>query len=107
MCGHDGCGGVAVGCDGREHALSDNWLRPVKRLGRAHATERAALPTRERRLRRLCEPNVAEQAESVCETTVLQRAWAADHGVTVHGWIYDLADGLIRTLTPERRGGVG
>ncbi len=104
VCGHYGCGGVAVAYEGRGHALSDNWLRTLKGLGHRHAAELAALPTRERRLRRLCELNVADQAENVCQTTVIQRAWATDHDVTVHGWIYDLADGLIRPLTPERRG---
>jgi carbonic anhydrase len=47
---------------------------------------------------RLCELNVLEQVANVCQTTVIQDAWARGQDVTVHGWIYDLADGLIRDL---------
>jgi carbonic anhydrase len=34
----------------------------------------------------------------VCETTVVQDAWARGQHLTVHGWIYGLRDGLLRDL---------
>ena len=46
---------------------------------------------------RLCELNVIEQARHVCETTVVQDAWAADT-MAVHGWIYGLKDGRLHDL---------
>jgi carbonic anhydrase len=34
----------------------------------------------------------------VCETTIVQDAWTRGQPLTVHGWIYSLADGLIHEL---------
>ena len=49
-------------------------------------------------LDRLCELNVLEQALNVCRTTVVQDAWDRGQHVAVHGWIYAVADGLLRDL---------
>jgi hypothetical protein len=42
--------------------------------------------------------NVIEQAVNVSQTTIVQNAWAGGQELIVHGWIYDLHDGLIRDL---------
>jgi carbonic anhydrase len=47
---------------------------------------------------RLCELNVIEQVAHVAQTTVMQDAWARGQQVAIHGWIYDIADGLLRDL---------
>jgi carbonic anhydrase len=47
---------------------------------------------------RLCELNVLEQASHVCQTTIVQDAWARGQQLSVHGWIYSLEDGLLRDL---------
>jgi carbonic anhydrase len=47
---------------------------------------------------RLCELNVLEQAVHVCETQIVQDAWARGQGLTVHAWVYSLDDGLLRDL---------
>jgi carbonic anhydrase len=39
-----------------------------------------------------------EQAIHVCQTTVVQDAWARGQRLAVHGWIYRLEDGLLRDL---------
>ncbi len=50
------------------------------------------------RVDRLCELNVIEQVMHVCRTTVVQDAWHRGQALAVHGWIYELADGLVREL---------
>jgi carbonic anhydrase len=47
---------------------------------------------------RLCELNVIEQVVNVCETSILRDAWERGQDVSVHGWIYGIADGLLRDL---------
>ncbi|MBS1795218.1 MAG: carbonic anhydrase, partial [Acidobacteria bacterium] len=47
---------------------------------------------------RLCELNVVEQVLNVGETTIVQDAWERGQPLRVHGWIYDLHDGLITDL---------
>ena len=39
-----------------------------------------------------------EQVVNVCQTTVIQDAWARGQSLSVHGWIYGLLDGRIREL---------
>jgi carbonic anhydrase len=52
----------------------------------------------EARLNRLSELNVIEQVANVCRTNVLRDAWASGQKVTVHGWIYNITDGLLIDL---------
>ena len=98
VCGHYGCGGVRAALDGSRHGLIDNWLRHVTDVGEKHAAELAALADDERRFDRLCELNVAEQVVHVCETTIVEDAWARGQDLTAHGLIYGLEDGLLRDL---------
>jgi carbonic anhydrase len=52
----------------------------------------------EARMDRLCELNVVEQVLHVCQTTTVADAWRRQQSLAVHGWIYDLRDGLLRDL---------
>jgi carbonic anhydrase len=96
VCGHYGCGGVRAANADVKMGLIDNWLRHVKDVRRTHAAQLAALPTEDEQVTRLCELNVIEQVVHVCETTVVRDAWERGQSVSVHGWIYDLRDGLLR-----------
>lgn len=97
VCGHYGCGGVRAALLGARHGLIDNWLRHVADVAEKHEAELAALPE-ERRLARLCELNVVEQAVNVCQTTIVEDTWARGQELTVHGVVYGLHDGLLRDL---------
>jgi carbonic anhydrase len=97
VCGHYGCGGVGAALEGARHGLIDNWLRHVTDVAEKHAAELASLPA-EGRLDRLCELNVVEQVGNICETTIVEDAWARGQDLTVHGLVYGLADGLLRDL---------
>lgn len=96
--GHYGCGGVAASIEDESHGLIDNWLRHIRRVYDKHREFLAAWDDSHQQLDRLCELNVIEQSVNLCETTILQNAWANDQEVTVHGWIYGLKDGLINNL---------
>ena len=103
VCGHYGCGGVEAALESSRHGLVDNWLRHVADVAEIHAAEIAALPEPER-LDRLCELNVAEQVTNVCQTTVVEDAWARGQNLTVYGLVYGLRDGLLRDLGVSRSG---
>lgn len=98
VCGHYGCSGVLAAMRGDKLGLVDNWLRHVQDVRNKFLTELAGLPDDVARHRKLCELNVVEQVVNVCQTTVLQDAWARGHPVSVHGWIYGLEDGLLRDV---------
>ena len=92
--GHYGCGGVRAAFDGATLGLIDNWLRHVQDVRQRHEDVLARLP-RDAAIDRLCELNVIEQARHVCETTVVQDAWARGQALVVYGWIYGLRDGRL------------
>ena len=104
VCGHHGCGGVAAALEGTRHGLVDNWLRHVVDVAEKHATELDALGDDERPVR-LCELNVVEQVANVCQTTIVEDAWARGDDLTVHGVVYGLEDGLLRDLDVSRSNG--
>jgi carbonic anhydrase len=95
--GHYGCGGIKAALESRDHGLIDNWLHPVRDAYVRNRAELDALPP-EARLNRLCEINVVEQVANVCHTLFVQEAWASGQSLAVHGFIYDLHDGLLKDL---------
>jgi carbonic anhydrase len=96
--GHYGCGGVRSALANRRMGLVDNWLRHVQDVHRKHAARFAPDAPLDRQEDLLCELNVIEQVENVCQTTVVQDAWERGGNLTVHGWIYRLQDGGLRDL---------
>ena len=95
--GHYGCGGVIAAMHNKRLGQIDNWLRHIKDVRTKHRRLLERYPL-EMRAKKLCELNVIEQVMNVCETTVVQDAWARRQPLTVNGWIYSLEDGLIRDL---------
>ena len=98
VCGHYGCGGVLAALRDDRLGLVDNWLRHVQDVRLAHEAQLQKLRTEAQRHNRLCELNVIEQVANVSRTTVMRDAWARGQKLTVHGWIYDIRDGLLRDL---------
>jgi len=98
VCGHYECGGVLAALRDDKLGLIDNWLRQVQDVIAKNQTELDSLKTEQQRHNRLCELNVIEQAANVSKTTVLSDARARGHNVAVHGWIYDIHDGLLRDV---------
>lgn len=97
VCGHYGCGGIRAALDKKKHGLIDNWLRHVQDIQEKYGGELETLES-SRRADRLCELNVMEQVRNVARTTVVQDAWARAQPLAIHGWIYDIKDGLLRDL---------
>ncbi len=95
--GHYGCGGVRAAMRGLRIGLADNWLRHVQDVRLRHRTRLDHLPP-EQQEDILCEMNVIEQVANVALSTVLQDAWMRGQKIAVHGWVYGLADGLLKDL---------
>lgn len=101
VCGHYGCGGVKAALDDAKLGLIDNWLRHIQDVMRRHEHLLAEIDDEHERFRRLCELNVIAQVRNVCQTTIVQDAWARGQQLQVHGWIYGLRDGLLRSVGIE------
>ena len=98
VCGHYGCGGVLAALRDEKFGLIDNWLRHVQDVRAKHRDELEKLTSEVEEHARLCELNVVEQVINVSQTTVVRDAWRRGQQVAVHGWIYDISDGLLRDL---------
>ncbi|MCH7640461.1 MAG: carbonate dehydratase, partial [Bacteroidetes bacterium] len=99
VCGHYGCGGVRAALNEQRLGLIDNWLLHVKDVWRKHRRALDALDDAAR-FRRLCELNVIEQVANVCRTSIVREAWRGGQTLSIHGWIYELSDGLLNDLGP-------
>ena len=101
ICGQYGCGGVAAAFHNRRVGLVDNWLRHIHDTKYKYHALLACLANESERLNRLCELNVIDQVFSAAQTTIIQDAWERGQNVTIHGWVYDLHDGLLHSLGLE------
>ena len=95
--GHSRCGGVVAALNDTRIGLADNWIRHVQDVRNRHQPWLDSLPADER-IDALGELNVIEQAKNVCQTTIVQDAWARGQELVVHGWFYGLHNGLLRDL---------
>lgn len=95
--GHSNCGGVKAALNDLRLGLVDNWIRHVKDVRQTHQALLEQVPA-DSRVNALVELNVLEQARNVCDTTVVQDAWARGQEVVVHGWVYGLHNGLLQDL---------
>ncbi len=99
VCGHYGCGGIKASLDGEEHGLIDNWLRHIKDVVRFNEGEFEGLDQNQK-VDLLCELNVIEQVKNICNTTIVQKAWKQGVKLDIHGWIYNIENGILKDLRP-------
>jgi carbonic anhydrase len=98
VCGHYGCGGVMAAMKNQQFGLIDNWLRHIKDVYRYHHKELDAIEDETLRARRFVEVNVQEQVHDLGKTSIVQNAWKKNQPLHLHGWVYDIHDGLINDL---------
>lgn len=98
VCGHYGCGGIAAAMGNKQYGLIDNWLRHLKDVYRYHHAELDLITDENERTRRFVELNVVEQVHDLGKTSIVQNAWGKNQPLHIHGWVYDLSDGLINDL---------
>lgn len=98
VCGHYGCGGIKAAIEDKEHGLIDNWLQHIRDIYRFHKSELDAVESEAEKYNLLCELNVREQVLNVCKTTIIKHIWKSGGKLSVHGWIYDIKNGLLQDL---------
>jgi carbonic anhydrase len=96
--GHYGCGGVAASVSGERLGLVDHWLHPIREVAHDNREELATIPEESARLDRLCELNVIRQVRNVASDLFVRDAWARGQDLTIHGWVYSIANGLVTDL---------
>jgi carbonic anhydrase len=98
VCGHYGCGGVQAALGNPVGDPLERWIAPIRAVRRRHAEDIDSRPDGDARWRRLSELNVIGQVLELSKLPIVAAAWADGRPLTLHGWIYDLRDGLIQDL---------
>lgn len=98
VCGHYGCSGIRAAMSQNSSGFVDNWLRHIKDVQLAHSETLDSIEPIAERQDRLTELNVMQQVINVAETSFVSQAWKKGQKLSIHGWVYSLADGLIRDM---------
>lgn len=98
VCGHYGCGGILAAMSNKQYGFIDNWLRNIKDVYRLHQEELDDIKDENQKSNRLVELNVKEQVLNVCKTSTIQNAWKERNFPHIHGWVYDIGNGIIKDL---------
>lgn len=98
VCGHYRCGGIQAAFGPPTTDPLEGWIAHIRAIRQLHADELASLPDDGTRWQRLCELNVIAQARILSGLPIIVRARERGQQLAIHGWIYDLRDGLLRDL---------
>src|SRR6188768_3852834 len=96
VCGHYACGGIKAAMSNKSLGLIDNWLRHIKDVYRSNIEELEAIPDEQSRYNKLVELNVKQQVFNLCKTSIVQSAWQKGNYPFIHGWVYDVHDGVVK-----------
>ncbi|HEY5691102.1 MAG TPA: carbonate dehydratase [Cyclobacteriaceae bacterium] len=98
VCGHYGCGGVRAAMSNQQFGLIDNWIRHIKDVYRFHQEELEAISDPVQKENRFIELNVMEQVYDLSKTSIIQNSWTNNKLPYIHGWVYDIRNGIIKDL---------
>jgi len=96
LCGHTFCGGVAAALGNKKLGVIDPWLMPLRQLREENHEVLETLDPKEAGLK-LVELNVLQGVRVLKENPTIIEAMQ-DHGLEVHGLVYDIATGVLQEL---------
>jgi len=105
ICGHYGCSGIAAAAENERHGLVDHWLRHLTDLFESHRELLDSVPDPRARAQLQAELGVIRQVSNITTTVTVRDAWDRGQDLSIHGWVYDVADGLVKDLQVTLRAG--
>lgn len=98
ICGHYGCGGVKAAMTNNDFGIINKWLLNIKDIYRLHQKEVDTLHTEQERYDRMVELNVHEQVINLAKTSLIQKCWKEEQRPFLHGWVYSLGNGILKSI---------
>lgn len=98
VCGHSNCGALKAALGPASNGVVDHWLSDIRNTIHWHQDELDALKDPKTKLARLSELNVLQQVGILSRTPTVRDAWARGSRPMLHGWVYDIANGLIQNV---------
>lgn len=98
ICGHHNCGGISAAMEHKTYGLMDQWIGNIKDVYYLHRDKIDALPSHQEKHQALTKLNVEEQVKNLAKTSIIQNAWKKNQIPHLHGWVYNLKDGIIEPI---------
>ncbi|MCW5914661.1 MAG: carbonic anhydrase [Chitinophagaceae bacterium] len=98
VCGHHNCGGIKAAMQDESYGLMDQWIWNIKDVYRMHRAEIESKQEEEEKRQLFTLLNVKEQVLNLAKTSIIQNAWNSGNYPHLHGWVYDVRDGVIHTV---------
>ena len=98
VCGHTNCGAIKAAYGQHSFGVLDHWLSDVRTVIRLHHDELEAIEDEHARLNRISELNVVQQIGILARTPTILDAWARGRRPLLHGLVYDVSDGHLRSV---------
>lgn len=103
VCGHYNCGGVKAAMQSKDLGVLNPWLRTIRDVYRFHQAALDRMDDEAERYKRLVELNVQEQCINIIKYAAVQKMYLRKGHPEVHGWVFDLHNGLIKDLNIDFR----
>jgi carbonic anhydrase len=98
VCGHYGCGGIKAALSSHRYGVLDEWLRQIKDSYHANKDIINHAGDLDQQADKLVEINIHEQLKNLMKTNVIQKAWHEERRPVLHGWVYGINDGRLKSL---------
>jgi carbonic anhydrase len=98
VCGHYNCGGVRASVTQKTQGNIKNWLANIENVYNANFEYLNTFPDLDEKLEKLVELNVVAQIQNLKEIEVVRNAALNRQELYLHGWIYDIHDGLLKNI---------
>ncbi len=93
VCGHYGCGGIKAALTNNSFGNMDVWLNKIKEIAKQHDIELALCKSEEEKAKKMVEFNVIAGVEKLKTVEIIKNST-----IRLHGWVYDLHDGILNKL---------
>ncbi len=97
VCGHYDCGAVKAVLGADDLGPLEPWLQHLSTVRQRHETELESIPDTTDRCDRMVELSVRAQCANIMAFSEVQESME-ETGLQVHGWVFDLRNGLIKDL---------
>ncbi|MCB1164848.1 MAG: carbonic anhydrase [Leptospiraceae bacterium] len=96
--GHSSCGGIKAAMSDESFGFLDNWLNHIRDVRNAHKPELELITNEADRTDALAMINVRQQVINLSRVSFIRQKWQTGEFPVLHGWYYQLKDGMLRDL---------
>ncbi len=97
VCGHYECGGVIASTEDKNLGIIEDWVKEIREEYQISKNLIKDLDKNDQ-ANLLAKLNVINQLQNLANHEIISNAWQNKSNLEIHGWIYNLKNGLIEKL---------